>query len=74
VRQVEPGDDLAQPRFDLGLLVLVGPVGEREVGQVARQADAGRDNDIRLRARGTEPFADVGQEGVKVHPGFPSLG
>ena len=44
-------------RADLVAVALGRPGDEREVGQVARQADAAADDDVGLRAGAAEPFA-----------------
>ena len=44
--------------LDLGAVVLAGPADEREIGQVAGQADAAAHDDVGLRPGAAQPFAD----------------
>src|SRR5262249_44510739 len=72
--QFQPGDALAQEGLDLGLLVAAGAVGERESGQVARQADAAGDDDVGLRPAAAQPFATGMSQAIQIHPWLPSFG
>ena len=74
VGQVGLVDGLADFRLGLGLLVGGAAVGEREVGQVAGQADAGGDHHVRLRAGPTEPLPEPLGQSVKVHGPPPGPG
>jgi hypothetical protein len=62
------GDGVLDLGLDLGLLVVRGPPGERELGEVAGQAQPGGDDHVDVRAGPAEPLAQVRQQAVEVHP------
>ena len=43
--------------LDLGAVGLAGPADEGKLGQVASQANAAADDDVRFGARAPQPFA-----------------
>ena len=62
-------------RLDLGLELfedgdavgLLGPAGEGQVAQVAREPHAAADDDVVVRAVGAQPLAGAGDETGKFH-------
>ena len=63
----------AERFFDLRLGVVVGPVGEGELGQVPRQADAAGDDDVGLGTGPAQPLAAGVRQGVNIHARSPWL-
>ena len=59
-------DALAQDLLDLGAVLRRGAADEGEVGQIAGQADAAADDDVRLGAGAAQPFAAVSSQIVRV--------
>ena len=68
-RQIEVAaiDGRLEVLLDLRLLTTAGPAGEREIGEVARQADPGAHHDVALGASAAKPFAGGAGQIVEVH-------